>query len=363
MSTRAEKTVADVNAEVLRQLQAMSELTARLRAEPNAEGVGDATRALAERAEDVRRLAEQARDLQRAENGQLIFAPRPSRLRDVMAAVEDAWQERAAAKGLAFTVAYEGAADQTAEIDPYRLAQLFDALIGRAFAETSAGGITVSLGARPGAEGFVLQGRVRDSGRSLSGEQLAHIFDPSADEASLSTRVGMALANRLVERFAGVLQAQVNDAGGTCVSFDLIAQAVAQETARQPHVLIVDDNTTNRMVAEALCEMFDCTSEQVHDGIEALEAVKTRAYDLILMDIMMPRMDGVAATREIRRMAGPVAHTPIVALTAALDRGDIARYREVGMNDIIEKPIKPERLAQVLQQVPDWIERARTAAA
>ncbi|HYG26074.1 MAG TPA: response regulator, partial [Caulobacteraceae bacterium] len=239
------------------------------------------------------------------------------------------------------------------------------ALIGRAFAETRAGSIFVSLDAREGAGGVTLEGCVRDSGRSLSAGQLAHIFDADTareEEASLATRVGMALANRLVQAFSGVLQAQVNDAGGVAVAFTLVAPAVVVET-RTPHVLIVDDNVTNRMVAEALCEMFDCTSEQAKDGVEALEAVKTRAYDLILMDIKMPRMDGIAATREIRRMAGPAARTPIVALTAATDRSDLARYREAGINETIEKPIKPERLAQVLQQVPDWIESARTAAA
>ncbi|HYG26608.1 MAG TPA: hypothetical protein VD906_06865, partial [Caulobacteraceae bacterium] len=149
MNTRAEKTAADVSQEVLRQLEAMSELTLRLKDDPDAASVGASARVLAESAEDVRRLVEQARDLQRAEMGELAFERRPSRLRDVMAAIEDAWRDRAASRGIAFTVACEGG-DQVAEIDPNRLAQLFDALIGRAFAETRAGNIFVSLDAREG---------------------------------------------------------------------------------------------------------------------------------------------------------------------------------------------------------------------
>ena len=73
----------------------------------------------------------------------------------------------------------------------------------------------------------------------------------------------------------------------------------------EPHILIVDDNATNRVVAQALCEMFGCTSECAEDGLEAVEAVKNRHFDLILMDIKMPRMDGVQATRAIRAHAGP----------------------------------------------------------
>ena len=363
MNTRADKTAADVSQEVLRQLEAMSELTARLKDDPDAASVSASARALAESAEDVRRLVEQARDLQRAQMGKLAFEKRPTRLRDVMAALEDTWRERAASRGIAFTVVCEGG-DQVAEIDPIRFCQLFDALVGRAFAETTTGSIFVSLSTQAGPGGMTLEGYVRDSGRPLSAGQLAHIFeaDDEAEHASLSTRVGMALANRLVQAFAGVLQAQTNDAGGVAVTFSLMAPAVTVET-RQPHVLIVDDNVTNRIVAEALCEMFDCTSEQVQDGVEALEAVKTRAYDLILMDIKMPRMDGIAATREIRKMTTPTGLIPIVALTAATERGDLARYRDAGINDTIEKPIKPERLAQVLSQVPVWIESARIAAA
>ena len=102
------------------------------------------------------------------------------------------------------------------------------------------------------------------------------------------------------------------------------------------------------MVAEALCEMFDCTSEQVVDGVEAVEAARSGRFDLILMDIKMPRMDGVAATRAIRELPGRAGAAPIVALTANADPADVATYLAAGMQDVVEKPIKPERLAIVL---------------
>jgi len=134
--------------------------------------------------------------------------------------------------------------------------------------------------------------------------------------------------------------------------------------ARSAHILIVDDNATNRMVAEALCEMFDCTSEQVVDGVEAVEAAKSGRFDLILMDIKMPRMDGVTATRAIRELPGRAGAAPIVALTANADPNDVATYIAAGMQDVVEKPIKPERLAVVLSALlgADEDEDAEAAA-
>ena len=113
---------------------------------------------------------------------------------------------------------------------------------------------------------------------------------------------------------------------------------------------MVDDNATNRMVAESLCEMFECTSESVTDGVEAVDAARSGRFDLILMGIKMPRMDGVAATREIRRMAGPAGAVPIIALTANADPEDAAGYLAAGMNGVVEKPMKPDTLLRALQE-------------
>jgi CheY-like chemotaxis protein len=372
MNTRSDSPadpVNDVSLEVLRRLEGMTELAARLTAGASAGEVEANARALATGAEDVRRLIEHARDLQRAERGELPFEPAPCPLRELMAAIEEEWKDRIAGAGLELSVSYEGDAAQAAVIDGGRLRQLFDALLARAVTETRSGIISIGLRVTPGPDALTIEGSVRDSGRSLTADQLAHIFDPAEAarpqaDASLPTRVGMALANRLVQAMSGVLQAQANDEGGVTVTFDLMAPAVGQTKARRrPHILIVDDNDTNRMVAEALCEMFDCTSESARDGVEAVEAVKTRAYDLILMDIKMPRMSGVEATLEIRAMPGAVARTPIVALTANTDRADVRSYFEAGMNDVVEKPIKPTRLSEVLELVPAWVESRKTAAA
>jgi CheY-like chemotaxis protein len=127
-------------------------------------------------------------------------------------------------------------------------------------------------------------------------------------------------------------------------------------------VLVVDDNATTRMVAEALCEMFDCTSECAEDGVEAVEAARSGRFDLILMDIRMPRMDGVEATRSIRALPGSAGQVPIIALTANADPEDAKSYIEAGMHSVVEKPIKPERLLQAMNAALPEI-GGRTAAA
>jgi CheY-like chemotaxis protein len=109
-------------------------------------------------------------------------------------------------------------------------------------------------------------------------------------------------------------------------------------------VLIADDNATNRMVAETLCSMFGYTSQSVADGVEAVDAMRRGSFDLILMDIKMPLMDGQEAARRIRALQGPASTAPIVALTANADPWDAAEYLEAGMDAVVEKPIKPAAL-------------------
>jgi CheY-like chemotaxis protein len=114
------------------------------------------------------------------------------------------------------------------------------------------------------------------------------------------------------------------------------------------HLLIVDDNGTNRMVAETLVGLFGCTCESVADGVEAVEAARSRRFDAVLMDIKMPRMDGVQATTAIRGLSAPAREVPIIALTANADPEDARGYIAAGMACVVEKPIKAERLFHAL---------------
>jgi len=318
-------------------------------------------RAIGDTSRDMSQVLGRAMDLRRAATGGLTLSPAPALLRDLSDAVEARWAPRAAEGGSTLLFSYDGPPDAAALIDADRVLQVFDALIESALA-SGRGVIEASLKTHAVENGLLLEGRVRDNAPGAAETRLARVLDPLGagsieDSNELALGVGMALAHGLTRAMGGPLRAEANTGAGLTLQFALTVPEATMAApaddepmldARSAHILIVDDNATNRMVAEALCEMFDCTSEQVADGVEAVEAAKSGRFDLILMDIKMPRMDGVTATRTIRDLPGPAGQAPIVALTANADPNDVQTYIAAGMQDVVEKPIKPERLAVVL---------------
>jgi CheY-like chemotaxis protein len=112
----------------------------------------------------------------------------------------------------------------------------------------------------------------------------------------------------------------------------------------QPHVLIVDDHAAGRAICAAYCDLFDFSSEAVGDGLEALEAARRTRFDIILMDIEMPRMDGLEAARAIRALRGPAANTPIIGITDSAGVEDVHRSREHGVWSLVAKPVTASSL-------------------
>ncbi len=355
-------------AEVRRPLDGVLAVAELLQRQPLTPEVQQYVRTLAEQHQSLLQTLNDACDISRAERGALELAPAPVELRPLMDAIQDEWQQRAAHAGVALSISYDGE-DLVALIDAQRLRQVFNHLLDRALKLTRRGGVEVSLKAHRQGPGILVEGRVRDSGMALPPERLARIFEARLDPAE---GMGMMLCRRLMEAMSGQIRAENNVGAGSTIAFDLMAeeaQAVVQQDEDRPagraaHVLVVDDNATNRMVAEALCEMFDCTSETAEDGVEAVEAARSGRFDLILMDIKMPRMDGVEATRTIRAMPGACGAVPIIALTANADPEDAAGYIASGMSSVVEKPIKPEALLAAMNAcLPDAPDESGRAAA
>ncbi|MDZ4052511.1 MAG: response regulator, partial [Phenylobacterium sp.] len=204
-----------------------------------------------------------------------------------------------------------------------------------------------------------LEGRVRGGGERSVGDAL----DIQEIEAlfGLETALSVAVGRQIVAALGGDVHTEANAGAGETLVFEFTAPTAVESNGkaepdnldaqqRAAHILVVDDNATNRMVAETLCEMFDCTSESAVDGVEAVAAARTGRFDLILMDIKMPRMDGVTATQAIRALPGAAGRVPIIALTANADPEDAAGYLAAGMNGVVEKPMKPENLLKALQE-------------
>lgn len=325
--------------------------------------------------ETTLRILEDAVDLARAEAGELQLNPQPVLLRQFMDDLDSVWGPRAIQDGVSLMIGYEGDTELAANLDSGRLRQVFNHLIGNALKFARNGVVEASLSARVEGDAISIRARVRDNGPGIAAERVPGLFDiaGAADGAKVGG-LGLPICHLVIKMMGGSIHVEPNAGQGVTFAFDLtpprawleaddpqdnnIARLEDLHLTDQPHILIVDDNGTNRVVAQALCEMFGCTSDQAEDGVEAVEAIKSGRYDLILMDIKMPRMDGVEATQVIRGLDGDRRRTPIIALTANADPDDAKRYLSCGMSAVVEKPIKPERLLQAINAALSGVEEA-----
>jgi signal transduction histidine kinase/ActR/RegA family two-component response regulator len=312
------------------------------------------------------RLLNDALDLSRAEAAGLDLDEHPVSVGGLLDASAGLWSAQAELRGLNLSVEYDGPADLWALADGVRVRQVLDNLVGNAMKFTEHGGVSVRLCARADGDYVRLTGSVADTGPGIPDDRLDAVFAPFQQTEDGLRRggagLGLAVCRQIVERMHGTIAAKANPGGGALLEFEAPLHRLPEpprdvearstvEAGGGVHVLIADDNATNRTVAQTLCEMFGCTSECVEDGDQAVAAAATGRFDLILMDIKMPNMDGVEATRLIRAGADPGSQAPILALTANADPADAAFYRLCGMNGVVEKPIKPERLLAAMNAV------------
>lgn len=321
-------------------------------------------RTILDSGETLLRLLTDALDVSRMEAGQLDLKLEPFRLKGVTEDVTNLWAAKAAERGLGWSVSYEGSEALCVLGDEVRLKQVLNNLVGNALKFTQTGQVRLVLRADHQGRAIRVEGEICDTGRGVPDAKLAAIFQPFVqDEAGRTlggAGLGLSICRQLVERMGGTIHAEANPGGGLKVVFDALldeAPACAAECVREPdeartlpplRVLVADDNATNRLVAETLCSLFDCTSQSVEDGAQAVEAARSGAFDLILMDIKMPVMGGVEAARLIRSGEGPAADLPIVALTANADPRDASAYLAAGMDAVVEKPIKPATLLSAM---------------
>jgi len=322
-------------------------------------------RTITESAQATLRALNDALELSQGDFRPLDMDPKPVVLRDLMDAVQSQWQSVAPKGGVTVLVAYDGEPNLTAHFDPARVQQVFDRLIEAALTLNRRGAVEAILQATRVGETLRLIARVRDTGGGLASERLLAAFEGDFSTQRVdpaNAGLGVAICRRVVDQMQGRIRAERNVGAGASVVFELTVPEVVEKAVddneganvgRAAHVLVVDDNATNRMVAEALCEMFDCSSESAEDGLEAVEAARTGRFDLILMDIRMPRMDGVEATRAIRALPGRAGAVPIIALTANADPEDAKVYLATGMHSVVEKPIKPEKLLAAMSAALD----------
>jgi CheY-like chemotaxis protein len=172
----------------------------------------------------------------------------------------------------------------------------------------------------------------------------------------------LAISRRLAELMGGEMGCESRPGAGSLFWFEVPlppCEAARTEPAGTPpgaadaagaSVLLVEDNEVNQKVSQRLLERFGCRVTVASNGAEALEAVRRQAYDVVFMDCQMPVMDGFEAARQIRRLGGALASTPIIALTAHAMESERKRCLQSGMNDVVTKPVSLEGLRQALER-------------
>jgi PAS domain S-box-containing protein len=310
-------------------------------------------------------------DLSKLEAGRMslerIPVELPALLREALATAELLGAE----KGLTFQA--ELAADLPARVegDPVRLKQVVGNLLFNALKFTERGGITLRAHLA-GREGDATRVRVavEDTGIGIASEDLPRLFgmfeqaDQSTTRRFGGTGLGLVICKRLVEAMGGRIGVESRPGQGSTFWFELpfrvlagaerLAASAAPSVAvpgRSLRVLAVDDVATNRLLLTALLRELGHLPVTAEDGVKAVEAAGQERFDLILMDLHMPGMDGFMATRAIRAGGGPNVGTPIVALTADVLPETAAACREAGMDGHLTKPIEPRFLSELTAQL------------
>jgi PAS domain S-box-containing protein len=317
-------------------------------------------------------------DFSKIESGQMEVEIRPTSLSRCIDEVIGLYRPGAAAKKLSLTADIDSNVPSVVLTDASRLRQILLNLVGNAVKFTADGSVRVHAFLEPALRPED-PGRIRievsDTGIGVSGVQRERLFKPFSQADSSTTRrfggtgLGLAISQRLATLLDGKLGLLEQPGPGATFFVEIPArvppEAKTNEPARDasdpliglrpgvraPVVLVVDDNTLNRRLTSKLLHMLGAETDTAHSAVECFEKIASRRYDLVLMDVQMPGMDGLEATRNIRAHEAErqSARLPIVALTADAMMGDRERCLAAGMDDYLTKPLRREALARVLQ--------------
>ena len=258
--------------------------------------------------------------------------------------------------------------------DPVRIRQILINLIGNAINFTRDGEVSVEASVVPDTEGLVLgrhriEIQIADTGTGIPKNQLDRIFEDfvrledTATRRTEGTGLGLGIVKRLVGAMGGRLGAESVEGEGSLFWFSLSLAAVEQPavadataakagTVPRSSVLIVEDNAINRFILREMLQRDGHSVAEAADGREGVDMAEAEAFDLILMDINMPRMNGLQAAQAIRAGKGKSAGARIVALTAHVFDHDQRRFKDAGMDDIVIKPLRWDGLRRVIKGNP-----------
>ena len=302
-------------------------------------------------------------DLSKIEAGKLALEPIAMSPASVVNGAIAIVREDALAKGLELRTDLAVDLPAWIEGDPTRLRQILLNLLSNAVKFTARGSITVAVSAEPASGAARVRFAVTDTGHGIPADRQHLLFqnfsqvDRSITRRFGGTGLGLAISKRLAEAMGGTIGVESEPGRGSTFWFTIAlsetkAPVIVENTApaapASARILVADDNAINRLVVEGFLKAAGHQVTLVSDGAAALEAVQARDYDLVLMDMEMPVMDGLSATKAIRRLGERVRDIPIIAVTANAMPEEVARCRAAGMNDHVAKPIDRKFLLAIV---------------
>lgn len=360
--------LATISHEVRTPLNAIQGMTAALRDTTLTAEQQEIAASIQDGTESLLRLMGDVLDLSRLEAGALTVANEPFSMRAAIVDTVASLRAGADAKNLCLNVHVDAAIPDRLIGDGQRLRQILTNLLDNAIKFTEHGEITVSGSIRDATpERYDLLFSVSDTGIGIAAGEFDRLFQSFGQLDASSTRryggagLGLAISRRLARLMGGDLWLESREGAGSTFYFNILAASAPPESAPPPppisapdaarenrklSLLVVDDNLVNQKVSVNLIRKLGHAADVVDNGQAAVEATARRHYDLILMDIHMPVMDGLEATRQILA-AAPAEKCPvIVALTAAATVEDRRKALAAGMQDVLTKPIRLEQLAE-----------------
>jgi len=311
-------------------------------------------------------------DLASIESGKLNFEKIDFNLDDLLHSVVDSFSVQSIQKGLKLNYTLDKDISKVLVGDPFRLNQILINLISNALKFTHEGQININCQLeKKSSKTQQIKLEVTDTGIGIPSDKLTKIFESfSQADASVTrkyggTGLGLTIVKQLVELQKGTIKVSSVEDKGTTFTIEIpyaIGSATEIEekasvfnrkknesvSLKDLRILLAEDNDINRLYATSILKMWECTADTAENGYVALEKVRNNDYDIILMDIQMPIMDGFEATRAIKKSGAPKNQIPIIALTANSSSKDIEKCLASGMNDCIGKPFTPENLFRIL---------------
>ncbi|WP_340645131.1 ATP-binding protein [Phenylobacterium sp.] len=304
-------------------------------------------------------------DLSKIDAGQMEIAKSPCDLRTLLSEMETFWGPTAAERGLTLAVDVHDTVPPFVALDPRRIRQVLFNLVGNALKFTKEGAVTITVDRDRITDALTFA--VSDTGVGIDAQDLPHLFQKfSQGDASDVRRfagagLGLAICRELSALMGGdvTVDSELGVGSTFRVSLpleetsapaaeDLAAQAIADDEGPVLSILCADDNPTNLLVLEQLLGAMGFRIRVANGGREALEAMNTETFDLVLMDIQMPEMTGIDVLQALRAQAGPNRETPLIAVTADAMTLGADRYRDLGFAGLVTKPVQVQSLVSAM---------------